>query len=80
MYGHGTDGVSENLEEKQASFDLIFDFDPENTQHKEQLFKLKLKMFDQSVVKKSKAKTKKAEIRKAETPLEAVAAYKSFIK
>ena len=77
MYGHG-DG--EGFEERQASLDIIFDFDPEVPEHKEQLFKLKLKMFEQDAVKNSKARTKKTTIRKAETPVEAIAAYASFIK
>ena len=77
MYGHG-DG--EGFEERQASLDIIFDFDPEEPEHKEQLFKLKLKMFEQDAVKNSKARTKKTAIRKAETPVEALAAYASFIK
>ena len=59
---------------------LDFDFDSENYQHKEELFKLKLKMFEQDVVKNSKAKTKKTAIRKAETPLEVISAYHTFIK
>ena len=77
MYGHG-DG--ESLEERQASLELLFDFDPEEAEHKEALFKLKLKMFEQDAVKNSKARTKKTTIRKAETPVEAIAAYASFIK
>lgn len=67
-------------EEKQASLDILFDFDPENDKHKEELFKLKLKIFDQDVVQNSKAKTKKTKIRKAETPLETVILYNSFLK
>ena len=47
---------------------------------KEDLFKLKVKMFEQDVVKKSKSKTKKTAIRKAETPVEAISAYYAFVK
>ena len=58
----------------------LSEFDPDNEQHKEQLFKLKLKVFEQSVVTKSKAKTKKTAVRKAETPLQVLSAYQSFLK
>ena len=68
------------LEERHADLSLIFDFDPENTAHKEGLFKLKLQMFEQDIVKKSKSKVAKAAIRKAPTPIEAIVAYKKFIK
>jgi hypothetical protein len=67
-------------EEHQASLDILFDFDPEDDKHKEELFKLKLKIFDQDVVQKSKATKKKTSIRKSETPLEAIVLYNSFIK
>ena len=78
LYTHGDpDG---RKEETQTSLDIIFDFDSENYQHKEELFKLKLKMFEQDVVKKSKSKTKKTAIRKAETPVEAISAYYAFVK
>jgi len=60
--------------------ELLFTYDPEISQHKEELFKLKLKMFEQDVVKNSKAKTKKTAIRKAETPVEVISAYHTFIK
>ena len=79
LYTHGNP-VAGHPEEKQASLDIIFDFDPEKHQHKEELFKLKLKMFEQDVVKNSVAKTKKTAIRKAETPLEVVSIYYSFVK
>ena len=65
-------------EERRASLDILFDFDPENDKDKEELFKLKLKIFDQDVVQNSKATKKKTKIRKAETPLEAIIVYKSF--
>ena len=58
----------------------LSEFDPDNEQHKEQLFKLKLKVFEQGVVTKSKAKTKKTAVRKAETPLQVLSAYQSFLK
>ena len=82
LYTHGNpDGPRlDRQEEKQTSLDIIFDFDSENYQHKEELFKLKLKMFEQDVVKNSVAKTKKTALRKAETPLEVVSIYYSFVK
>ena len=67
-------------EERQADLSIIFDFDPENSEHKEGLFKLKLQMFEQDIVKKSKSKVSKASIRKASTPIEAIVAYNKFIK
>ena len=70
---------SSRLEEQQSNFNLLFDFDPEDNNHKEQLFKLKLKMFEQDVVKNSKARTKKTALRTAKTPLETIEVYKSFI-
>ena len=78
LYQHGNpDG---RRVETRADLDIIFDFDPDNYQHKEELFKLKLKMFEQDAVKNSKAKTKKTAIRKAETPAEAISAYNTFVK
>ena len=67
-------------EERQSDLNIIFDFDPENSEHKEGLFKLKLQMFEQDIVKNSKSKVAKAAIRKAPTPIEAIVAYKKFIK
>ena len=69
-----------SAEEQLASLDILFDFDLENDKHKEELFKLKLKIFDQDVVQKSKAIKKKTDVRKSETPLEAIVLYKSFLK
>ena len=71
---------SSRLEEQQSNFNLLFDFDPEDNNHKEQLFKLKLKMFEQDVVKNSKARTKKTALRTAKTPFAVIAAYYSFLK
>ena len=67
-------------QESQGSLDILFEFDEENDVHKEILFKLKLKMFEEDVVKNSKAKKSKTDIRKAKTPIEAIVAYKKFIK
>ena len=58
---------------------LILNFDEENTEQKEQLFKLKLKLFEEDVVKSSKKRTAKTDLRKAETPVEAIAAYAKFL-
>jgi len=68
----------ESQDESQGSLNIVFDFDPENTEHKEVLFKMKLKMFEQDVVKNSKKRKAKTEIRKSETPVEAIRAYASF--
>ena len=59
--------------------DLIFDYDSENEVHKDILFRLKLKMFEQEVVQKSKKKKAKSDIRKAETLGEALKAYYQFL-
>ena len=60
--------------------DLIFNFDPEDNVQKEELFKLKLKFFDRDEVKSSKKRKAKTDLRKAETPLEAIVLYNSFVK
>ena len=67
-------------EERQADLSIIFDFDPEISEQKEALFKLKLGMFEQDIVKNSKSKVAKADIRKSSTPIEAIIAYSKFIK
>ena len=77
LYGHGANG---EVEEVQGSLDIIFDFDEENDVHKEVLFKLKLKMFEEDIIKNSKARKGKTDIRKAKTPIEAIVAYNKFIK
>ena len=59
--------------------DLIFNFDGNDNEQKEQLFKLKLKLFEIDAVKSSKKRTAKADLRKAETPVEAIAAYAKFL-
>ena len=76
LYGEGDQEDHPAL----VSVDILFDFDPEDNKDKEELFKLKLKIFNLDIVQKSKAKTKKTKIRKAETPLAAVVAYSAFLK
>ena len=78
LYSHGADFKSADEDEKQGSLDLIFEFDPEDTAQKEELFKLKLRMFENDVVKSSKKRKAKTEIRKAETPIQALKAFASF--
>ena len=77
MYGHGD---LDSPEVSQGSLDILFEFDEEDNTHKEILFKLKLKMFEEDAVKNSKAKKGKTDIRKAKTPIEAIVAYNKFIK
>ena len=67
-------------EERQSNLSIIFDYDPEISEQKEGLFKLKLRMFEQDIVKNSKSKVAKVDIRKASTPIEAIIAYSKFIK
>ena len=89
LYQHGNPDTHNSVLDKnflketvdqQASFDIIFDFDPDNEVHKEQLFKLKLKMFEQTHVDESKSRKNKTELRKAETPLDAIVVYSQFKK
>ena len=83
LYTHGDPDAHTQGEQKtdlQVSLDFVFDFDPENFVHKEELFKLKLKIFEQDIVKKSKAKAKKTAIRKAENFVEVISAYHTFVK
>jgi response regulator of citrate/malate metabolism len=69
----------ESIEESQGSLDILFNFDAENAEHKEVLFKLKLKIFEQESVKNSKKRKAKTEIRKAENPVEAIRAYATLL-
>ena len=89
LYQHGNVDTHNSILDKnflkdtvldQASIDIIFDFDPDNEVHKEQLFKLKLKMFEQTHVDESKSRKNKTELRKAETPLDAIVVYSQFKK
>ena len=89
LYQHGNPDTHNEILDKnflketvdqQASFDIIFDFDPDNEVHKEQLFKLKLKMFEQTHVYESKSRKNKTELRKADTPLDAIVVYSKFKK
>tara|TARA_Y100001951_G_scaffold95844_1_gene93763 strand:- start:116 stop:706 length:591 start_codon:yes stop_codon:yes gene_type:complete len=63
-------------------FDRLFAYDPQDTAQKEELFKFKLKIFEQEIVKNSKSsdKFKKAKtfIRKAENPLDVLLGYLVF--
>jgi hypothetical protein len=77
---------SESSEPLEALEDVIVnfinDFDITDTAEKEQLFKLKLKIFDQEVVKNSgtddKFKTAKTFIRKSQNPIEVLLGYMVF--
>jgi hypothetical protein len=62
----------------QGSLNMLFEFDSEDEVQKEDLFKLKLKMFGQPLVEKSKKQKLKADLRKSKTPIEAVCAYAQF--
>ena len=77
MYGHGS---TDSPEESQGSLDILFDFDEENEIIYLENLEILLKMFEEDVVKNSKAKKGKTDIRKAKTPIEAIVAYKKFIK
>ena len=62
------------------SLDILFKFDADDAVHKEELFKLKLAMFDTPLLKESRKKTSKTKLRKSSTPLEAIEIYKEFMK
>ena len=84
LYGYGEDGTvptpQDSDEVIQGDLEtLILNFDTNDNEQKEQLFKLKLKLFEEDVVKSSKKRTAKTDLRKAETPVEAIAAYAKFI-
>ena len=63
-------------------FDLISAYDNTDAEQKEELFKLKLKIFEQDVVKNSKSSDKfknaKTFIRKAENPMDVLLGYMVF--
>jgi len=66
----------------EVIFDYMANFDPEDARQKEELFKLKLKIFEENSVRNSKSSDKfknaKTFIRKAETPLDAMLGYLVF--
>ena len=63
-------------------FEKLFEFDPKDTAQKEELFKFKLKIFEQETVKNSKSTDKfkdaKTFIRKAENPMDVLLGYMVF--
>jgi hypothetical protein len=63
-------------------FEKLFEFDPKDTAQKEELFKFKLKIFEQETVKNSKStdkfKNAKTFIRKAENPMDVLLGYLVF--
>ena len=71
---------SKSLEDVMVNF--INDFDITNADQKEQLFKLKLKVFELDIVKNSKSsdmfKNTKTFIRKSENPVEVLLGYMVF--
>ena len=81
--------VNQNVDQtiQPANFEdiiinFINDFDVTNAEHKEALFKLKLKVFEQEIVKDSKSadkfKNAKTFIRKSESPVEVLLGYMVF--
>tara|TARA_B100001094_G_scaffold239399_1_gene234925 strand:+ start:320 stop:841 length:522 start_codon:yes stop_codon:yes gene_type:complete len=59
--------------------DLICDFDKKDKGQQELMFRLKLRLFEQDIVKNSKNTDGKAMIRKAEEPIEVLMAYAETI-
>ena len=79
--------VNQNVDQPTANFEdiiinFINDFDVTNAEHKEALFKLKLKVFEQEIVKDSKSadkfKNAKTFIRKSESPMDVLLGYMVF--
>ena len=60
-------------------FDSIIDFDEQDVTHKEELFKLKLRLFE-SEASQNANRNQKIKIRKASSPLEVLATYYDIIK
>ena len=84
-----THDVNQNVDQtiQPANFEdiiinFINDFDVTNVEHKETLFKLKLKVFELEIVKNSKSaekfKNAKTFIRKSESPVEVLLGYMVF--
>ena len=64
------------------SFDSVIDFvlNYSEKEHAEQLFNLKLKVFDKDIVKDHNGNEDKKKIRQAKTPLEVLLAYKDIVQ
>ena len=88
-YAQANDQGNQNVDQtiQPANFEdiiinFINDFDVTNAEHKEALFKLKLKVFEQEIVKDSKSadkfKNAKTFIRKSESPVEVLLGYMVF--
>ena len=60
-------------------FDSIINFDEQDVKHKEELFKLKLQLFE-SEASENANRDQKIKIRKASSPLEVLATYYDIIK
>lgn len=75
--------VKQKVEDKpMQNFDsvmeFIIDYDPKK--QAEDLFSLKLKIFEKDIVKDSKDNDSKSKIRQAKTPLDVLLAYKDIIQ
>ena len=66
--------------EKVDHVDLIIQLLTTEEVDKEMLFKLKLSLFELDVVKESKKRTMKTDLRKAENIIKTIAAYSKFIE
>ena len=59
---------------------FLFNFDKDDKKQQELMFRMKLKMFEQDVVKNAKDKdAEKSDLRKAETPLDVILSYATII-
>ena len=79
MYNYAENPIRETEIVKSNVDEMIFDFDESDKSKKEDLFKLKLKIFERDEVKDSDDRATKAEIRKSKTPLDVLVAYKKIL-
>ena len=79
LYNYAENPIRETEIVKSNVDEMIFEFDESDKSKKEDLFKLKLKIFERDEVKDSDDRATKAEIRKAKTPLEVLVAYKKIL-
>jgi len=79
LYNYAENPIRETEIVKSNVDEMIFDFDESDKSKKEDLFKLKLKIFERDEVKDSDDRATKAEIRKSKTPLDVLVAYKKIL-
>ena len=63
----------------KIGYEFFFNFDEQDQKHKEELFRLKLRLFE-TEAGQSASRSQKAKIRKAETPIEIIHHYYDIVK